>query len=156
MPLHGYSTDRRPPTNLDHMRAHPYSLAIAAWQILIGGLVLVALVFNFHITTSAMRLPRTVLFALALVLILGAINVMRGLFDDSNDLRKGFRVERGGLILSGAAWTSFSISVLIANPGAVPTWSMGVLFSIAMALRIDAGRREEKRIERETEDLRNT
>lgn len=154
MPLHGYSTDRRPPTNLDHMRAHPYSLAIAAWQIVVGGLVLVALVFNFQITTSAMRLPRAVLFALALVLLLGAVNVMRGLFDDSNDLRKGFRIERGGLILSGAGWTSFSLSVLIANPGAVPTWSMGLLFSAAMALRIDAGRREEARIARETNDLK--
>ena len=154
MPLHGYSTDRRPPTNLDHMRAHPYSLAIAAWQILIGGLVLVALVFNFQITTSAMRLPRAVLFALALVLLLGAVNVMRGLFDDSNDLRKGFRIERGGLILSGAAWTAFSVSVFIGNPGAVPTWSMGVLFSAAMALRIDAGRREEARVARETNDLK--
>lgn len=154
MPLHGYSTDRRPPTNLDHMRAHPYAIAIAAWQIVVGSLVLVALVFNFQLTTSAMRLPRAVLFALALVLILGAINVMRGLFDDSNDLRKGFRIERGGLILSGAGWTSFSVSVLIANPGAVPTWSMGVLFSAAMALRIDAGRREENRIARETNDLK--
>lgn len=153
MPLHGYSTDRRPPTNLDHLRAHPYAIAIAAWQILIGGLVLVGLVFNFHMTTSAMRLPRAVVFALALVLIFGAINVMRGLFDDSNDLRKGFRIERGGLILSGAGWTSFGLSVLIANPGAVPTWSMGVLFSAAMALRIDAGRREERRVERETNDL---
>jgi protein-S-isoprenylcysteine O-methyltransferase Ste14 len=153
MPLHGYSTDRRPPTNLDHMRAHPYALAVAAWQILVGGLVLVALVFNFHFTSSAMRLPRGPLFALCLVLILGAINVMRGLFDDSNDLRKGFRIERGGLILSGAGWTSFSVAVFIGAPGAVPTWSMGVLFSIAMALRIDAGIREENRIARDAKDL---
>ena len=154
MPLHGYSTDRRPPTNMDHLRAHPYAIAVAAWQILIGGIVLLALIFDFHMTTSAMRLPRTVLFALAVTLILGAVNVMRGLFDDSNDLRKGFRIERGGLILSGAAWTAFSVSVIIGNPGAVPTWSMGVLFSAAMALRIDAGRREEARVARETNDLK--
>lgn len=153
MPLHGYSTDRRPPTNIDHLRAHPYAFAVAAWQILVGGLVITALVFNFEVTTSAMKLPRVPLFALCLVLILGGINVVRGLLDDSNDLRKGFRIERGGLILSGAGWSSFAVSVFINDPGAVPMWSMGVLFSVAMALRIDAGRLEEARVARETKDL---
>src|SRR5690349_669392 len=113
MPLHGYSTDRRPPTNLDHMLAHPYALAVAAWQVFAGGLVLTALIFQVQLTTSAMRLPRVILFALCIVLIWGAVNVIRGLFDDSNDLRKGFRVERGGLILSGAGWTAYGASVLI-------------------------------------------
>ena len=154
MPLHGYSTDRRPPTNLDHMLAHPYAFAVAAWQIMAGSLVLTALVFGFAITTSAMRLPRAPLFAMCLVLLIGGINVIRGLLDDSNDLRKGFRVERGGLILSGAGWTAFGVSVLIANPGAVLSWSMGVIFSVALGLRLVAGLREEARIARETNDLK--
>ena len=154
MPLHGYSTDRRPPTNLDHMLAHPYAFAVAAWQIISGGLVVTALIFGFGLNTSAMRLPRAPLFALCLVLIFGGINVVRGLLDDSNDLRKGFRVERGGLILSGAGWSAYGISVLIGNPAAVLSWSMGVIFSMAIALRIVAGRREENRIARETNDLK--
>ena len=154
MPLHGYSTDRRPPTNLDHMLAHPYAMAVAAWQILAGSLVITALVFGFGLNTSTMRLPKGPLFALCLVLLLGGINVIRGLLDDSNDLRKGFRVERGGLILSGAGWTSYGLSVLIANPGAVLSWSMGVIFSAAIGLRLVAGLREEGRVARETNDLK--
>lgn len=154
MPLHGYSTDRRPPTNLDHMLAHPYAIAVAVWQIFAGSLVVTALVFEFGLNTSAMRLPKAPLVALCLVLIFGGINVIRGLLDDSNDLRKGFRVERGGLILSGAGWTAYGLAVLIGNPGAVLSWSMGVIFSVAIALRIVAGRREESRIARETNDLK--
>lgn len=153
MPLHGYSTDRRPPTNLDHMLAHPYAFAVAAWQILAGSLVITALVFGFNLNTSAMRLPKAPLFAMCLVLLLGGINVIRGLLDDSNDLRKGFRVERGGLILSGAGWTSYGASVVIGNPAAVLSWSMAAIFSVAMALRIVAGVREENRLARETRDL---
>lgn len=154
MPLHGYSTDRRPPTNLDHMLAHPYAIAVAVWQIFAGGLVVTALVFGFGLNTSAMRLPKAPLFALCLVLIFGGVNVIRGLLDDSNDLRKGFRIERGGLILSGAGWTAYGLSVLIGNPGAVLSWSMGVIFSAAIGLRIVAGRREESRIARETHALK--
>ena len=56
MPLHGYSTDRRPPTNLDHMLAHPYAIAVAVWQIFAGSLVVTALVFGFGLNTSAMCL----------------------------------------------------------------------------------------------------
>ena len=43
---------------------------------------------------------------------------------------------------------------LIGTPAAVLSWSMGVIFSMAIALRIVAGRREENRIARETNDLK--
>jgi len=154
MPLHGYSTDRRPPTNLDHLLAHPYAFAVHGFQMFAGGLVLSAVLFQFQIVTSALKLPRGPLVAMCLVLILGASYIMRGLLDDSNDLRKGFRVERGGLILSGAAWTAFSVCVMVNNPGAVLQWSMGLFFSAGLALRIIAGHREESRVARETNDLK--
>ena len=154
MPQHGYSTDRHPPTVRDHIYAHPYAFCVHGFQLSIGALVLVALVFRFEFTSSVLRLPRGPLFALCLVLIFGGISVFRGLLDDSNNLRKGFRVERGGLILSGAAWTAYGICVLIANPLAIPNWSLAGFFSLAMGLRIAAGRREENRIAREMRDLK--
>lgn len=154
MPLHGYSTDRRPPTNFDHLLAHPYAIGLAAFQIFAGSLVTCSMVFGFSFNSSALALPRMPLFALCLVLILGGLNVIRGLFDDSNDLRKGFRIERGGLILSGAGWTSYTVAVLIGNTGGILGWSMGLFFSAMLALRLVAGRREERRVDRETRDLK--
>ena len=154
MPLHGYSTDRRPPTTFDHLLAHPYAFMVHGFQMFAGSIVLGAVLFQYPLVTSALKLPRGPLVAMCLVLILGASYVMRGLLDDSNDLRKGFRVERGGLILSGAGWTSFAACVAINNPAAVIQWSMGVFLSAALLLRIIAGRREENRIARETNDLK--
>jgi len=116
--------------------------------------VLAAVVFQFPLVTSALKLPKGPLVAMCLTLVLGASYVLRGLLDDSNDLRKGFRIERGGLILSGAGWTAFSVCVLWNNPGAVIQWSMGLFLSAGLALRIDAGRREENRIAREINDLK--
>lgn len=153
MPQHGYSTDRQPPTVRDHLYAHPFAFSISAYQIAMGGLVLISLVFGVGFASSVLRLPKGPLFALSLVLIFGGINIMRGLLDDSNDLRKGFRIERGGLILSGAAWTAYGLCVIIANPLAIPSWSLAAFFSVAMGLRIAAGRREENRIAREMRDL---
>ena len=154
MPLHGYSTDRRPPTVRDHLRAHPYSILIASFQVFAGVVVLAALIFGFTFTSSVLQLPKEPLVALCVVLMLGGINVIRGLLDDSNDLRKGFRVERGGLILSGAGWTSFSVATFIANHAALFMWTLGLFISAAIAIRIDAGKAEESRIAREMQDLK--
>ena len=154
MPLHGYSTDRRPPTVRDHLYAHPFSFSVAAYQICMGALVLVSLVFGFDFASSVLKLPKGPLFALCLVMVFGGISIFRGLLDDSNDLRKGFRIERGGLILSGAAWTSYGVCILIWNPLAIPNWSLAAFFSLAMGLRIKAGLKEESRIAREMRDLK--
>ena len=154
MPLHGYSTDRRPPTNLDHLRAHPYSIMIASFQIFAAAAVLGALIFGYRFTSSVLQLPKEPLVGLCAVLIFGGINVVRGLLDDSNDLRRGFRIERGGLILSGAGWTASTVSVFVANHAAIFMWTLGLFISAAIALRLDAGRLEEKRVAREIQDLK--
>lgn len=148
MPLHGYSTDRRPPTNLDHMLAHPYAIGLAAWQILAGALVMLSLLTEWRMVSSAMTMQPTLVVALAATLVVGGVNVIRGLLDDSDDLRRGFRVERGGLILSGSGWLAYATAVLIANPGAALSWSMSLIFTCAIALRGAAGWLEERRIAR--------
>ena len=149
MPLHGYSTDRRPPTVLDHLLAHPYSFAVAVAQVTASALVTVALFRDYGLVSSAMDLPPALIGVLAVMLTIGGVNVMRGLLDDSDDLRRGFHIERGGLILSGTGWLAYAVSVILGNPRAALSWAFALCLFGAMVLRGWAGRREETRIAKE-------
>src|SRR5438128_8828073 len=98
MPLHTYSTDRRPPTNWDHFLAHPYSLCISGWQILAGASVLLTTLFHVTVSPSLARLPETLLAAIGILLVVGGASTIKGLLNDDDDLMVGWRVERTGLV----------------------------------------------------------
>ena len=146
MPLHGYTTDRRPPTNADHLLAHPYSFLICAWQIIAGAGVLVSTLTPVRLSQSLDRLPEVLLASIGALLIVGGLSVIRGLLDDSDDLMAGWRTERSGLVLSATAWIAYVATILAAFPQSVLSWTSGLALASAHLIRFRATRLEEKRV----------
>lgn len=148
MPLHGYTTDRRPPTNLDHLLAHPYSLWISAWQVLAGSVVVAATLFDISVSQSVQRLPQWLMAAIACLLIVGGASVIRGLLNDDDDLMVGWRIERTGLVLSATAWATYSIVLAVTFPGSLLAWTSGLALTFAHLFRLRATILEERRVRR--------
>ena len=145
MPLHGYSTDRRPPTVFDHILAHTFEMSVAAWQVIAGGLSLLVTLFDFQISQSVQRMPQPAIAALGSFLLIGGVQCIRGLLDDSDDLMRGWTIERTGLILSGSAWLGYLVTVIAAFPASVMTWTLFVLMVAANILRYIATVLEERK-----------
>lgn len=154
MPLHGYTTDRRPPTNWDHLLAHPYSILICAFQILGGAGVLFSTLADVSISPSLDRLPESLLAAVGALLVVGGISVIRGLLDDSDDLMVGWRTERTGLVLSATAWAAYSVTILAAFPASVLTWTFGMVIVAAHLIRFRATQLEERRTRKRNAERR--
>jgi len=146
MPLHGYTTDRRPPTNADHIYAHPYSIGISAWQILAGSGVLLSTLSGMRLSPSLDRLPEALLAAVGALLVVGGVSVIRGLLNDDDDLMVGWRTERTGLVLSATAWLAYAVTVFLVSPSAVLSWTSALMLGAAHLIRFRATRLEEKRV----------
>ena len=146
MPLHGYTTDRRPPTNWDHFLAHPYSMGISGWQVLAGAGVLISTLTNIRVSQSLNRLPESLLAAVGALLVVGGVSIIRGLLNDDDDLMVGWRTERTGLVLSATAWIAYAVTILAAFPESVLTWTSGFMLAAAHLVRFRATRLEEKRV----------
>ena len=148
MPLHGYTTDRRPPTNRDHALAHPYSISLALWQILAGGSVLASLLWGFSLSPSIGRMPDPLIAGISGLLFIGGVTIVRGLLDDSDDLMVGWKIERSGLILSATAWTAYSATIAFSYPTSVLSWSLSLALAMSLLIRHRATVLEERRVRR--------
>ena len=148
MPLHGYTTDRRPPTNADHVLAHPYSFLLAAWQFVAGTSVLASLLWGFSLSRSINRMPDELIAGICTLLIAGGIFIIRGLLDDSDDLMIGWKIERTGLILSATAWLAYAATVAWSYPRSVLSWSLSLVLASSLVIRWIATIREERRVRR--------
>lgn len=146
MPLHGYSTDRRPPSVADHLLAHPFELGLAAWGVIAGGAGVLSAASNATVSASIDRLPDWLAAIVGTMLVLGGVLVWRGLLDDSEDLMIGWRFERVGLVLSIAGWLAYGVTVAAINPTAVLSWSVSAFVVAMYAVRFRATRLEERRI----------
>ena len=146
MPLHGYTTDRRPPTNRDHLLAHPYSVGISAWQMVAGASLLASVLWGFGVSHSVSRMPDLLVSAIGALLLVGGMFVIRGLLDDSDDLMAGWRIERTGLILSATAWAAYSATIAYSYPASVLSWTSGLTLAAAHLIRWRATVLEERRV----------
>lgn len=146
MPLHGYTTDRRPPTNWDHVLAHPYSISISAWQILGGAFLVAATFWQISASQSVQRLPEWLVGAIGGLLVVGGISIIRGLLNDNDDLMVGWKIERTGLVLSATAWAAYAATIMFAFPGSVLAWTSGVALMLAHLIRYRATVLEERRV----------
>lgn len=146
MPLHGYTTERYPPTILDHIYAHPFELALAVWGIL-GGLGSVAATVSHTQASAVMNaLPTWLLILFGALLTVGAALIMTGLFDDSDDLMRGWRIERTGLVLSGFGWAAYTVTLAAVIPRNFIGWGLTGLLTLSMGFRFRATQLEERRV----------
>lgn len=145
MPLHGYTTDRRPPSNVDHLYAHPYAIVLALWQIVGGLLTMLTTLTHLTVSQSVERMAQPLIAALAVLLVAGGAQTIRGLLNDDDDLMQGWKIERTGLILSAAAWGAYAVTILFAFPSSILTWSFALGIAVANAIRCRATVVEERR-----------
>jgi hypothetical protein len=148
MPLHSYTTTNRPPTNTDHLLAHPYSIPLAVWQTIAGAVVLLTTLTGIVVSASVARLPETLIATVGVLLIAGGTMILVGLLDDDNNLLKGWRTERTGLILSATAWLTYSTTLLLSYPGSVLSWSLGFAVAAMHSIRLRATQLEERKTRR--------
>ncbi|HET7399730.1 MAG TPA: hypothetical protein VFJ94_14530 [Intrasporangium sp.] len=146
MPLHGYTTDRRPPSLMDHVFAHPFELTLATWCGLAGAMLAASTITGVQVSPTLDRLPWWLSVMVGALLVVGGICQVWGLFDDSDDIAVGWKIERVGLILSGSAWSSYTLAIVYLIPGAVLSWSLGLAILTMLGLRFTATVKEEQRI----------
>lgn len=146
MPLHGYTTDRRPPTNRDHVLAHPHSFVLAAWQMLAGAGVLASLLWGFSLSQSINRMPDEIVAGICVLLMGGGIFIIRGLLDDSDDLMVGWKIERTGLVLSATAWAAYAATLAWSFPSSTLSWSLPLALTLMHLIRYRATVLEERRV----------
>ena len=146
MPLHGYTTDRRPPTNRDHVLAHPHAFVLAAWQIMAGVSVLASLLWDFTPSRSIARMPQPIIIGVCILLVIGGVFIVRGLLDDTDDLMTGWKIERSGLILSTTAWAAYAATVAWSFPGSALSWSLSLALAVMHVIRYHATVLEERRV----------
>lgn len=154
MPLHGYTTDRRPPTNADHLLAHPYSILISGYQVAAGSATMASTLWSLKLSLSLQRLPEPLLVVVGALLVVGGLCVIRGLLDDHDNLMVGWRTERTGLILSATAWGAYGLTMLAAFPGSVLAWSFALVIATAHLIRLRATQLEERRVRARIEEER--
>jgi hypothetical protein len=153
MPLHGYTTDRRPPTNRDHLYAHPYSILVALFQILAGIVFTMASLLGvLGVSQSLQQLPALLLLSLSAMLVVGGVSIIRGLLDDSDDLMVGWKIERTGLILSATSLGVFAFVIFWSFPKSVTGWGLAAFLAAAHLIRLRATVLEERRVRTRVEE----
>lgn len=133
-----------PPRPTDHVLAHPYEVLIA-----LGGLVACAALLAVEvgvpvsISPTMRALPSTVAWLVGLTGVLGNALIILGLFDDGEDLMRGWMLERVGLIGAITSWGTYSLAVATIHPGSVISYGLTLCIALAHTVRLVATMREE-------------
>lgn len=141
--------EHEPPAFIDHVYAHPWEISIAVFTVLGGALGALLPIFGgVYISKSLAELPWYLVLVFCGLLVAGGIQILRGLFDDSEDLMVGWGRERMGLVLMASGWLVYFVVVIVSNFSGILFWGWGLTFSTASILRLLATFREENSVRR--------
>ena len=133
-----------PPRRIDHVLAHPYEVLMAAAGLLACAALLAAeLGAPITISPTMRDLPSTVAWLVGASGVVGNALVIAGVFDDGEDLMRGWMIERVGLIAAITSWGAYSLAVATTHPGAAISYSVTLFIAGANAVRLVATLREE-------------
>jgi hypothetical protein len=139
MPTHGYTSTRVPPTFLDHLLAHCFEIGLSTWAMVAGGAAILASFSDERsVSQSLDQLPTWLTVMFGTLLLIGGGCIIRGLFDDHDDLRIGWRWEQAGLGMTGFAWAAFGVAIHHLSPTAFLTISLCFTVFLMSALRFIA------------------
>lgn len=133
-----------PPQPTDHALAHPYEVLIA-----LGGLLACAALLASEagapvsISPTLQALPSTVAWLVGLSGVIGNVLILVGVFDDGDDLMRGWMLERVGLIGAITSWGTYSLAVATIHPGSVISYGLTLCIALAHTVRLVATLREE-------------
>ena len=74
---------------------------------------------------------------------LGNALILVGVFDDGEDLMRGWMLERVGLIGAITSWGTYSIAVATIHPGSAISYGLTLCIALAHTVRLVATIREE-------------
>lgn len=136
---------------LDHALAHPWEVPLAVFQIFGGGIGVVAsLSDQITVSPTVDNLPWFLALAMCLMLAVGGVMTLFGIFDDGDDMMRGWRLERSGLILAATGWTVYTGILLATHPESLLGWAFGLVATVSAGLRTWATFREERRLRNAT------
>ena len=133
-----------PPRPMDHALAHPYEVLLA-----LGGLIACAALLASEagvpvsISPTMQALPSTVAWLVGLSGALGNALVLLGVFDDGDDLMRGWMLERVGLVGAITSWGTYSLAVATMHPGSAISYGVTLCIALAHTVRLFATMREE-------------
>ena len=136
---------RVPPTNLDHLLAHPFEIPLAVVGFAASAGILAAETTPmFDVSASVAALHGLVAWTIGVLGIPGHVLILHGLLDDNPDLMVGWRRERYGLILAGSAWLLYACGVAWVHPQAAVSYGFAAGIVTAMGVRLAATYYEER------------
>lgn len=151
MPDTFLSPTEQPPTIRARLFYHPLEVALAAWWVLIGGLLIVQQLSGFGQTSVTTLPPLVSLGVTALVAVGGAVALV-GLFWTGRHRTTAWLLERAGWFLGGGGWLCYGLVIAFVNPTALVSISLAALMVVTAALRIVVlvivERRTRRRVER--------
>ena len=148
MPLSVYITRNRPPTNRDHLLAHPFGAPWGATNLAVAALLPLAEWGPWTISQTVTRAPWWAVLIAIVFHALGGCKVLTGIYDmDTEDATEGWGRERLGLGILAVVWLAWLV-VLLFHPDSglfvmLVLWV--IVSSVTRILAINAREREIRR-----------
>lgn len=132
-------TGHHPPRPRDHLLAHPYETVIAAAGAAAGAAAIAGeAIPGVSVSPSIEGLAWVVAWIVGLTGVIGNVLVLLGLFDDGDDLMRGWRRERMGLTLAISSWGAYALAVAASYPSALISWGFPAAIAVGHAVRLVA------------------
>lgn len=137
MPDRSRRARRIPPSTWDHILSHPVEIAIAAWWVILGALLLTAHFADHEVSDSLGHLPPPLVAWLAAAVGLGGAGAIVGVCWPGERLDIAWKVERAALIVAGGGWGTYAVIATLLGTSAV-TVTMAASMVLAVILRLIA------------------
>lgn len=136
MPSHVYIPVRNPPRWYDRVMVHPFDNAVGVLCILFGSVMLLALtVEDYHPSSSLLRMPQWIGFAVSASISVGGILSLTGLHWTGETVSRGWHIERFGWLGVAAGLGGYGVAILFHFPGATTSWLIPLVLAFAAFVR---------------------
>lgn len=136
MPSHVYIPVRNPPRWYDRVMVHPFDNAVGVLCILFGAVMLLALtVEDYHPSSSLLRMPQWIGFAVSASISVGGVLSLLGLHWTGESVSRGWHLERFGWLGVAAGLGGYGVAILFHFPGSTTSWLIPLVLTVAAFLR---------------------
>lgn len=130
----------------DRLLMNPFEAQTAVSGILTGLFVLADIILGSPLVQLRPWTSHVFVVGLAALIVLGGVAILRGMFDRSDNVLRGWQIERTGLILSGVAWLAYGLWAAWDEPRSILGWLSPILLAITMALQYWSTVLDERRV----------
>lgn len=135
-----------PPSFKEQLLDNVFEVQTALAGLITGVIALLGVFTAYHVVDMRPWVSNVLVVVLAGAISLGGVMMLRGIFDRSDNLQRGWALERAGLILSGVAWLVYGIWAFAEEPQRPLGWLSPLLLVGAMSLQLYATVIDERRV----------